>query len=148
MQQSKSGFKKTINWNKYQSKKSSEAQNWYLDFLISHSFQGVNRLFVLSFENEDDRTRHTWYYLPKVGKKDCNVKINGRNFFDQTTNNDIKTYENIRKIYTGQADDYSTGCLLDYHYFKGNYKMIVMGLSNLLLMLILDQFNRLLLLKI
>ena len=53
LQQLKAGFKRTINWNKYQSKKSTKAQNRYLDFLISPSFQGVNRLFVLSFENED-----------------------------------------------------------------------------------------------
>ena len=51
------------------------------------------------------------------------------NFFDQTINNDTKTYENIRKIATGQGDDYTTGCLLDYPYFKENYKMIAIDLS-------------------
>ena len=56
----------SINWGKYQSKK-LEVQNWHLDFLISPSFQGVNRLSVLSYENEDGRLRHTKYYLPKVG---------------------------------------------------------------------------------
>ena len=59
----KSGFKKTI---KYQSKISTEAQNQYLDFLINPSFQGVNRPFVLSFENENGRISHSEYYLPKV----------------------------------------------------------------------------------
>ena len=44
--------------------------------------------------------------------------IDGRNFFDQPIKNDIKTYENIRKITTGQQDDYKTSCLLDYNYFK------------------------------
>ena len=50
--------------------------------------------------------------------------IDGRNFFDQPINSDLKTYENIRKIATGQGDDYTTGCLLDYSYFKDYYKMI------------------------
>ena len=84
---------------------------------------------MLSFQNDADRTVHTGYFLPKVEIKDCNVKIDGRNFFDQPMNDDIKTYENIRKIATGQGDDYRTGCLLDYLYFKENYKMIATDLS-------------------
>ena len=55
--------------------------------------------------------------------------IDGRNFFDQPINSMIKTYENIRKIATGRGDDYTTGCLLDYSYFKENYKMIAIDLS-------------------
>ena len=55
--------------------------------------------------------------------------IDGRNFFDQPINSDLKTYENIRKIATGQGDDYTTGCLLDYSYFKDHYKLIVVDLS-------------------
>ena len=50
--------------------------------------------------------------------EDYNVMINGRNFLDLPIKNDLKTYDNIRKIATGQGDDYTTGCLLDYHYFK------------------------------
>ena len=99
LQQLKSGFKRPVNWNKYQSKISTEAQNQYLDFLIDSSFQRVNRLFVLSFENENDRTSHSNYYLPNVEIKDYNS---------------IKTYETIRKTATFQEDDYTTGCLLDY----------------------------------
>ena len=67
--------------------------------------------------------------LLKVEIKDYNVKIDGRNFFDQPIHNDVKTYENIRKFATGQGDDYTTGCLLDYPYFKENYKMIAIDLS-------------------
>ena len=89
----------------------------------------MNRLFVLSFENEGDRTSHSNYYLPKVEIQDCNVMIDGKNFFDQPINSDLKTYENIRKIATGQGDDYTTGCLLDYSYFKDHYKMIAIDLS-------------------
>ena len=55
--------------------------------------------------------------------------IDGRNFFDQPINSMSKTYENIRKIATGKGDDYTTGCLLDFPYFKENYKMIAAELS-------------------
>ena len=55
--------------------------------------------------------------------------IDGRNFFDQPINSMNKTYENIRKIATGKGDDYTTDCLLDYPYFKENYKMIAIDLS-------------------
>ena len=82
LEQLKSGFKRTINWNKYQPKTSPERQNQYLDFLIHRSFQGVNKLFVLSFENENDRIVHTEHYLPTVEIKDYNVMTDGTNFFD------------------------------------------------------------------
>ena len=72
-----------------------EAPDKYIDFLINPAFQGVNRLFVLSFENENDGTSHSSYYLPKVEIKDYNVKIDGRNCFNQPINISIKTYENI-----------------------------------------------------
>ena len=80
LQQLKSGFKRTINWNKYQSDPKTYAQNQYLNHLVDPSFQGVNRLFVLSFENENGRTSHSEYYLPKVEIKDYNVKIDGKTF--------------------------------------------------------------------
>ena len=56
--------------------------------------------------------------------------IDGKNFFDQPINSDLKTYDNIRRIATGQGDDYRTGCLLNYSYFKENYKMIAIDLNN------------------
>ena len=55
--------------------------------------------------------------------------INGENFFDQPIKNNKVTYENIREIATSQADDYTTGCLLDYSYFLDTYKMIAVDLS-------------------
>ena len=61
--------------------------------------------------------------------KDYNVMIDGKNFFNQLINSDLKTYENIRKIATAQGDDYTTGCLLDYSQFKDYYKMIAIDLS-------------------
>ena len=83
----------------------------------------------MSFENGNDRTSHSNYYLPKEEVKNDNVKIDDRNFFNQPINNSITTEENIRKISTGQGDDCTTGCLIDYPYFKENYKMIAMDLS-------------------
>ena len=117
LEQLKSGFKRTINWNKYQPKVSPERQNQYLDFLIDPSFQGVNRLFVLSFENEEDRKVHIGYYLPKVEIRDYNVMIDRKNFFDQPVKSYLRKYDNIWKITTGQGYYYTAGCLLDYNYF-------------------------------
>ena len=74
-------FKRTINRNKYQSKVTIERQSQYLDYLIDPSFQGGNRLFALSFENNTDRTERKIYFFPKVQIKGYNV-IDGQNFFD------------------------------------------------------------------
>ena len=67
---------------------------------------------------KNDRTSHSTYYIPKVEIKDFNDMIDGRNLFNQPLNGMTKTYENIRKNATGQGDDYTTDCLLDYSYFK------------------------------
>ena len=82
--------------------------------MVEPKFQGVNRLFVLAFENDTQRTRAKSYYLPNVEIKDYNTMINGENFFDQPVKDNKVTYENIRKIATDKEDDYTTGCLLDY----------------------------------
>ena len=129
LQQLKSGFKRVINWNKYLSKPELLAQNPNLNHLVEPSFQGINRLFVLAFENFDDRTSDEENYLPTVELKDYNIVINGENSFDQPIKNNKVTYDNIRKIATGQGDDYTTDCLLDYPYFKDTYKMIAVDLS-------------------
>ena len=129
LQQLKSGFKRVINWNKYLSKTELLAQNPNLNHLVEPSFQGVNRLFVLAFENDKQRTSHKAYYLPNVEIKDYNIMINGENSLDQPIKNNKVKYKNIRKIATGQGDDYTTDCLLDYSYFMDNYKMIAVDLS-------------------
>ena len=102
LQQLKSGFKRVINWKKYLSKPELLAQNPNLNHLVEPSFQGVNRLFVLVFENDTQRTSAKGYYLPNVDIKDYNVMINVENFVDQPIKNNKVTYENIRKIATGQ----------------------------------------------
>ena len=129
LQQLNSGFKIVINWNKYLSKPELIAQNPNLNHVVDPSFQEVNRLFVLAFENDDDRTSDEQYYLPIVEIKDYNILINSENFFDQPIKNRGVTYDNIRKIAIGYGDDNTTGCLLDYPYFLDTYKMIAVDLS-------------------
>ena len=129
LQQLKSGFRRVINWNKYLSKPELLAQNTNLNHLVEPSFQGINRFFVLAFEDDTQRTSHSNYYLPNIEIKDYNIMINGENVFHQPIKNNKVTYENIRKITTGQGDDYTTGCLLDYLYFMDTYKMIAVDLS-------------------
>ena len=88
----------------------------------------MNRLFVLAYESDTQRTSAKGYYLPNVEIKDY-IMINGENFFDQPIKNDKVTYENIRNICAGSGDDYSTGSLLDYLYLKDSYKIIAVDLS-------------------
>ena len=127
--QLKSGFKRTINWNKYLSKPELLAQNPKLNHLLQQSFQGVNIIFVLAFENDAKRTSNKRYYLPYVEIKDYNVMFDDKNLFDQPVKNSKITYENIRKIAAGQGHDYTNGCLLDYAYFRESYKLIAIALS-------------------
>ena len=129
LQQLKSGFKRIINWNKYLSKPELLRRNPTLNYLIEPSFQGVNRLFFLAFENDTQRTSHSGYYLPSAEIKNYNIVINGENFFHQPIKNKKVTYDNIRKIARGYGDDYTTGCLLDYPFFIETYKLIAVDLS-------------------
>ena len=127
--QLKNGLKRTITWKKYLTKPELLAQNANLNHLIEPSFQEIYRLFVLAFENDDQRTSNKRYYIPNVETKYYNAMIDGKNIFAQPIKSDKITYENIRKIAIGQGDDYTTGCLLDYTYFKKYYKMIAIDLS-------------------
>ena len=91
LQQLKSNFKRKITWNKYESSIKKFAQNRYFNYVINPSFQGVKRLFVLCFQNEDHKTSHSTYYFANVEIKYYNVVIDGRNFFDQPINRMCKT---------------------------------------------------------
>ena len=73
-------------------------RNKYLDFLIDVSFQGVNILFLLSFNDEDCRERYNKYNLSTVEIKYFNVMIYGRTIFDETIKNNLRTYDNIQKL--------------------------------------------------
>ena len=79
--------------------------------------------------NRVERNSHTKYFLPRINTINYNVLIDGRNFYDQPINDMIKQYDEIRKIATGQGDDYTTGCLLDYWYFKDHCILIATDLS-------------------
>ena len=86
--QLKSGFKRTISWNKYLPKPELLAQNANLNNWIEPSFQVVNRLFVLPFEDDAQRTSNRRHYIPNAEMKDYNVMIDGKNFLDQPVKND------------------------------------------------------------
>ena len=79
--QLKSGFKRKVSWNKILANPELLVRNQNLNYLIEPSFQGVNRLFVLAFENNEQRTSNKMYYIPNVEIKDYNVMIDGKKIF-------------------------------------------------------------------
>ena len=93
LEQLKTGFKRTIKWNKYRSEMSSQVANNNLNYLNDPTFADVNGLFALSFENEKDRTSFSKYYLSKVKIKYFNVLIDGRPFFEIPIKNKEEIYE-------------------------------------------------------
>ena len=127
LEQLKSGFKRTIIWNKYRSKITIQPQN---NNLIDPTFMNVNRSFVLSFpgnNNTDSRYSFSNYYVPKVRVNDFNVLIDGKSFFDLSVKNEEEAYEKI--IEMSNSNDYTTGNLLDFAYFKKHYNLIEIDLS-------------------
>ena len=130
----KSGFKKTIKWNKYRSQMTIQNNNNNLNYLIDPTFTNVNRLFVLSFERiEENKVRiyyrdsFSHYYVPKVQIKDFNVLIDGKSFFDLPVKNEEEAYKKILEM--NNNNDYTTGNLLDFAYYKENYRLIAIDLS-------------------
>ena len=144
------GFKRTIYWNQYVSKpfpETPDKRTGFTRFALDAAFQGVNRLFVLAFEdtradeaadahaprnlvaNRVIRDSYRKYFVPRVDITSYNVLIDGRNFYDQPINDSIRKYDEIRKIATGKGDNYATGFLLDYDYFKKNDHLIAVDLS-------------------
>ena len=115
----KSGFKREIKWNKYRSQRSTEAANNNLNILIDPTFTNVNRLFVLAYQvdnNNDNRKSFLRFYLPRIMIKDFNVIIDKLAFFDLPIKTEEEAYEKIIGI--SKNDEYTTGNLLDYDYFK------------------------------
>ena len=90
-----------------------------------------------------ERNSHTKYFLPRIKVTDYNVLVDGTNFYDQPINDQIKKYNEIRKNATRQGDDYITGCLLDYQYFKDHYQLIAVDLTKKNWILIQEQFRKL-----
>ena len=106
---------------------SNQAKNNNLNYLIDPTFTNVNRLLVLSFENEDDKTSFSKYYLQKVAIKDFNVLIDGKPLFEIAVKNKEEAYKAI--IEMTKNNNYTTGNLLDYEYFKDHFKLIAIYLS-------------------
>ena len=130
IEQLKTGFNRTIKWNKYRSQMTVHPQNSNLNYLIDPTFTKVNRLFVLSFERNilgDKKDSFPHYYVPNVEIKDFNVLIDGKSFFDLPVKNEEEAYEKI--IDMSNNNDYTTGNLLDFAYFKENYRLIAIDLS-------------------
>ena len=123
----KSGFTREIEWNKYRSQMSTEAINNNLNILIDPTFTNVNRLFVLAHQTADDRQSFPQFYLSKVMVKDFNVIIEKLAFFDLPIKPEEEAYEKIIGI--SRNNEYTTGNLLDYDYFKKYYKLIAIDLS-------------------
>ena len=123
----KSGLKREIIWNKYRSQMTTEAINNNLNILIDPTFTNVNRLFVLACQNADDRQSFSQFNLPRVMAKDFNVIIDKLAFFDLTIKTEEEAYE--KNINISRNNEYTTGNLLDYDYFKKYYKLIAIDLS-------------------
>ena len=131
------GFKRSVYSNEYKSKVETKTadNNNVTRFPLDASFQGVNRLFVLALDNATlangndgpnraQRDSHRKYFLLRVDITKYNVLIDNRNFYDQLISDQIRKYDEIRKKATEKGDDYTTGCLLDYQYFKNHYQLI------------------------
>ena len=123
----KPGFKREIIWNKYRSQMTTEAVNNNLNILIDPTFTNVNIFFVLAYQNADDRQSYPQFYLPNVMVKDYNVIIDKLTFFDLPIKTVEEAYEKIIDI--SRNNEYTTGNLLDYDYFKKHYKLIAIDLS-------------------
>ena len=126
-------FKRKVYWNEYKSKIETitQADNdlSYKRSLLDAAIPGVNRLFVMGFPNAPIRISHRQCFLPSLNIKDYNVLIDGRNFYDQNISDDFKKYEELRNVMIGRGEDYTAGSLLDYEYWKNNYKLTCCDLS-------------------
>ena len=119
LEQLRSGFQRTIKWNKYRLQMTILTQNNNLNYLIDPTVTMVNRLFVLSFERNtegDHRDSFSHCYVPNLKMKDFNVLIDGKSFFDFPIKNEEEAYEKI--IEMSINNDYTTGNLLNFPYFK------------------------------
>ena len=102
--------------------------------MLDSKYEGVKRLFVLAYDNTegDDQVSidsFKKHFLPWVKIENYNIEIDGANFYDQSINDLIKEYDEVKKISTGEGDDYTTDCLLDFAYFEKNYRLIAVDLS-------------------
>ena len=134
------GFKRPIYWNEYKVipnkivEIAANNEEKYIRELLDSSYQGVKILFVLAYKNTEGNNQVSAdsfkkYFLARVKIENYNIETDRKNVYDQPINDSIKQYDEIRKISTGQGDDYTTGCLLDFAYFEKNYRLIAVDLS-------------------
>ena len=105
------GFKKSVYWNEYKSKIETKTadDNNVTRFPLDASFQGINKLFVLAFNdanndaNKVEKDSHRKYFLPRVSITNYNVLIDDRNFYEQPINDQIKKYDEVGKVMTGKG---------------------------------------------
>ena len=108
------GFKRSVYWKKYKVIRNEIYNaNEYIRELLDASYQEVKRLFVLGYSNAGDdlvtADSHRKYFLLRIKIENYNIKIDGKIFYDQPINDSIKQFDAIRKVSTGQGDDYTTG---------------------------------------
>ena len=118
-------FKRPIYWNEYKVTPNKIVEivvvneEKYIRELLDSSCQGVKRLFVLAYDNTERNNQVSVdsckkYFLPRVKLENYNIGIDGRNFYYQPINESIKKYDAVRKVSTGQGDDYTTGLRIVY----------------------------------
>ena len=134
IEQQNKGFQRSIYWNEYKSKEINENAdgNVYKYINVDPSFQGVNRLFVMTYNRangQPTRNGRRKYYLPRIDLEKYNVIIDGRNFDDNPIESDIEKYRELKKVMIGKGEDYTTGSLLDFNYFNKHYKLVAVDLS-------------------
>ena len=133
-------FKRNVYWNEYKVipniivEIAANDEEKYIRQLLDSSCLGVKRLIVIAYNNKEGNNKvsvdsYKKYFFPRVKIENYNIKIDGKDFYDQPINDSIKQYDGTRKISTGQGDDYTTGCLFDFAYFEKNYRLIAADLS-------------------
>ena len=138
IEQENKAFQRSIYWNGYKTKgvtENADANNFkYIS--LDPSFQGVNRLFVMTYnrlaaanDNQFNRNSQQKYYLPRNDLNKYNVIIDGRNFYDNPIESDIEKYGELKIVMIGKGEDFTTGSLLDYNYFLRHYKLVAVDLS-------------------
>ena len=128
------GFQRSIFWNEYKTKEINENTdaNVFKYINLDPSFQGVNRLFVMTYNRangQPNRNGQQKYYLPRIDLEKCNVIIDGRKFYDNPIESDIEKYRELKKVMIGKGEDYTKGSLLDFNYFDKQYKLVAVDLS-------------------
>ena len=137
IEQQNKGFQRSIYWNEYKTKEQTKdaiaKATRYIN--LDPSFQGVNRLFIMAYnrlaaanDNQFNKDSQQIYYLPRNDLNKYNVVIDGRNFYDNPIESDIEKYRKLKKVMIGKGEDYTTGSLLDYNYFK-KHKLVAVDLS-------------------